>query len=362
MAEILRKTDPFAAAPDTAEDARYMRMALEEAKKGAGTTSPNPLVGAVVVRGGEVLGRGFHARCGGDHAEVNALRQVFEQKKSAQFATLYVTLEPCSTIGRTPPCTELIKGTMIRRVVIGTLDPNPKHNGRAVEILERAGIEVKVGVEEAACRDLNAPFFRWITTGKPLVVLKMAQTLDGKIADTSGNACWITGEGARARVQELRRRADAVLVGANTLRMDYPHLTCRRSDGQVVQEHKLRRFVASTKLTAEEARSLIGDHGEVEVVDLSSPQKWQDFLQKLGQENVTMLLLEGGAGLAASAVRAGVVDRYEFHLAPKVLGGAAKNVLADCGISQLNDAVKLKFLHTELCGGDLILTAEPEEA
>ena len=204
------------------EDSEYMLEALSLARMGWGLTNPNPMVGCVIVKDGEVIGRGFHHRAGEAHAEINALRDAESRQRDCRGATLYVTLEPCSSYGRTPPCTEAITASGIGKVVIGAMDPNPKHAGRGVEILRGHGIEVVCGVESSACWELNRHFFRWITSGKPFVRLKMAMTLDGKIATAEGDSKWVTGIEARRRVQQLRRLADAVMVGGNTLRLDKP--------------------------------------------------------------------------------------------------------------------------------------------
>ena len=211
-------------------DRLFMQEALGLARMGWGLTSPNPMVGAVVVRDGVIIGRGYHFKAGEAHAEVNAFADVARHGFDAKGATLYVTLEPCCTTGRTPPCTDAILASGVKRVVIGSSDPNPHHAGRGIELLRAAGIEVTVGVEQSACSELNRPFFKWIATGKPFVILKMAMTLDGKIATASGESKWITGPEARRRVQALRRLSDAIMVGGETVRQDRPQLTVREPD------------------------------------------------------------------------------------------------------------------------------------
>ena len=206
---------------ENGNDRTFMREALHEAELSAGDTSPNPAVGAVIVRDGRIIGRGRHKRCGGPHAEIEAFLSLPEESDAAG-ADLYVTLEPCSTTGRTPPCCDAIVRNKIRRVIVGCLDPNPKHAGRGIEILRAAGIEVETGVLEEECRVHHEAFFKWITTGRPFVLLKMAETLDGKIAAANGDSKWVTSETARDRVAYLRRLSDAVLAGAETFRMDSP--------------------------------------------------------------------------------------------------------------------------------------------
>ena len=201
-----------------------MLLALDCARKAWGCTNPNPMVGAVIVCGNKLLATGYHHKAGEAHAEVDALRNAVSKGIDVRGATIYVTLEPCCTSGRTPACTDAIIKAGLKKVVIGCLDPNPRHAGRGVEVLKNAGVEVEYGIEEEKCIELNAPFFTWITTGKPFVMLKMASTLDGKSAAQNGDSFWITGEAARSRVQELRRLADVIMVGAETVRQDHPRL------------------------------------------------------------------------------------------------------------------------------------------
>ncbi|MBQ9502669.1 MAG: bifunctional diaminohydroxyphosphoribosylaminopyrimidine deaminase/5-amino-6-(5-phosphoribosylamino)uracil reductase RibD [Lentisphaeria bacterium] len=298
-------------------DSGFMLRALELARRAWGMTSPNPMVGAVLVKSGRVIGEGWHRRAGEAHAEVNAFLDAESRREDTAGAVLYVTLEPCSSTGRTPPCTDRILRSGVKKVVIGCLDPNPRHNGRAVGMLEQSGIEVVSGVEEAACRELNRAFFCWIATGRPLVILKLATTLDGRIAAYTGDSRWVTGEPARGRVQELRRLCDAVMVGAGTLKADRPLLTVREPAGWPRQP---LRIVASSTMIREELDAYFPD-GNAELAD-PRREGWNAFLDRLGKRNITALLIEGGAGLAGSALDAGAVDRVEFHIAPKILGGA----------------------------------------
>ncbi len=317
-------------------------------------TAPNPLVGAVVVRHGEVVGEGFHARAGEPHAEVNAVRDARRRVKDFTAATLYVNLEPCSTSGRTPPCVDAIIEAGLRRVVIGALDPNPLHAGRGVMMLRDAGVEVKTGVERAVCEELNLPFFKWVTTGVPLVMLKMATTLDGKIATASGESRWITGAEARARVQCLRRRADAILVGAGTVRADRPELRVREPSDWPCQP---RRFVASTSMSAEELRRYFPDGDSPEVVALRDDDEWSGFLRSLGGQDVNTLLIEGGGKLAASALHAGVVDYVEFHIAPMILGGEhGRCPVAGRDPAALSDALRLERVRVARYGDDVAIS------
>ena len=335
-------------------DSDYMRYALELASRARGMTNPNPMVGAVLVKDGRIIGEGYHHRAGEPHAEVNAFLDAEQRGEDTLDATIYVTLEPCSSYGRTPPCTERILKSGVKRVVIGCLDPNPKHNGKAVAILEQAQIEVVSGVEEEACRQLNKAFFCWISTGKPWVVLKMATTLDGKTAAPSGDAFWVTGETARARVQELRRMSDAIMVGANTVRIDHPKLNVRIPENW---QRQPLRLVASGSMSQEELQSFFPD-GNAELVD---PAKtgWNEFLLALGKRNIMMLLLEGGAELAGSALSAGAVDHVEFHIAPKILGG--KNSHPAVGGKdplRMLDALPLMNVNVTRYGDDIAVSGD----
>ena len=332
------------------EDVRWMKKALTEAAKGWGTVSPNPLVGAVIVRNGVLLGAGHHVQAGSAHAEVNAIAAC--GKKSLRGATIYVSLEPCCTFGRTPPCTEAILKVGFSRVVFGCPDPNPKHAGRAAEILRSHGVQVTFPVCEEECRRMNEPFFKWITTGKPFVLLKMAQTLDGKTATRNGISQWITGESARKRVQKLRRRADAVMAGAETFRLDSPRFTVRGKDGTVLKTPR---------------RIIVTHHPETfsrpgfEFVNLPDASAWNAYLKKIGSEKVTALLIEGGGSLAASALAARVVDRVEFHIAPRILGGAFSRTSCDGPDPvSLDRAVRLKQVEIHKLGSDYAFSAAVE--
>src|SRR5947208_11035637 len=236
------------------QDLQFMRLALALARRGYGATSPNPMVGAVLVKKGRIIGRGWHRRAGQPHAEIEAIRDAERRGHSSKGATLYVTLEPCSTHGRTPPCTQAIVAAGIKRVVIGATDPNPRHRGRGFGILKRAGIEVIKGILADECERLNEAFNHWIIHRTPFVTVKAAMTLDGKIATAAGVSKWITGEKARAYGMKLRQEADAILVGINTILADDPSLTVRGGRSQ----KRLRRIVldstAKTPLTAKVVR------------------------------------------------------------------------------------------------------------
>jgi diaminohydroxyphosphoribosylaminopyrimidine deaminase/5-amino-6-(5-phosphoribosylamino)uracil reductase len=331
---------------DENKDRNFMRMAIREAGKGVGMTRPNPPVGAVVVNAdGTVLGRGYHHKAGGPHAEVNAVGDCGTADLSS--ATIYVTLEPCSTTGRTPPCTDLLIRRKFRRVVIGCTDPNPRHAGRGVGILRAAGIAVDVGVCEADCRELIVPFASTMLRRRPYLMLKLALTLDGKIADRCGTSKWITGAASRGHVQRLRGMADAILVGSGTVLADDPQLTCRLKDRaggawRVVVDSRGRLPAAARILTDDFAErtivatTAIGAEALAERLPAPArPSIWvlppgadghADLAALLGRLtadlDVMEVLCEGGGELAGSLLRARLVDRLVLFYAPVVLGDA----------------------------------------
>jgi diaminohydroxyphosphoribosylaminopyrimidine deaminase/5-amino-6-(5-phosphoribosylamino)uracil reductase len=348
-----------------------MEQALDLARRGEGKTRPNPPVGAVLVRSGQVVGKGYHRRAGGPHAEVHALRQAGSK---ARGATLYITLEPCSTTGRTPPCTEAVLAAGVHRVVVGARDPNPEHAGRGLRMLRRRGVKVTAGVLGPPCLELIRPFTRWIRTGRPYVTLKLALTLDGRIADRRGRSKWITGPAARARVQELRRRADAIMVGAGTVRADNPSLLPRPAYGRA----PWRIVVASTGRLPERA-SVLGDEaaartivtcrhgvasptGRAELLHLRSAGagvSLRDLLAKLGRRGLLHVLCEGGGRLAGELARSSLVDEYVIFYAPSLLGGhGARAALA--GVDWLMPSrPRLTIVETERLGEDLCVRALP---
>jgi len=334
-------------------DAGFMTEALALARMGWGLTNPNPMVGCVIVKNDTVIGRGFHLKAGTAHAEINALNDARSHGYDPAGATLYVTLEPCSSFGRTPPCTEAIIQAQIAKVVCGALDPNPKHAGRGLELLKSHGIEVVCGVENRECCELNRHFFRWITSGKPFVILKMAMTLDGKIATPEGESKWVTGIEARRRVQQLRHLADAIMVGGNTLRTDHPRLTVREPENWARQP---QRIVVSSTLTAEDLQKYFPD-GRAEVVNLPDAEAWETYLLELGKRNYNTLLVEGGGELAAAALHAGAVDMVEFHIAPKLLGGRASiPVLGGIAPEGMDAALPLHNVTVKQYGDDIAVT------
>lgn len=329
------------------ENRKWMRRALRLARLGWGRTSPNPMVGAVVVRDGAEVGAGYHHRAGTPHAEVHALRAAGEL---ARGATVYVTLEPCCTHGRTPPCTEALLAAGVSRVVVGCLDPNPAHAGRGIELLQAAGVDVMHGVLETECRDLNRAFFWWITHRRPYVLLKMAMTLDGKIATAGGQSQWITGPAARLRVQRMRQWCDAIMVGGETVARDNPSLTVRSPSDWPCQPLPL---VWTGRPLPPNSR--VAQRGAV-VVKPTTTAEWVSLLADLGQRNVTALLLEGGGELAASALAARVVNQVAFFVAPKILGGReSRPVVGGAERTSLDEAWQLSRLRVERVGDDLLL-------
>ncbi len=333
-----------------------MQEAITLAEQSRGMTSPNPLVGAVVVKDGHIIGRGWHQQAGGPHAEVYALR---EAAANAAGAELYVTLEPCCTHGRTPPCTEAIIKAGIRKVFIGSVDPNPVHAGRGAAMLRDSEIEVVTGVEAVACDALNEAFFKWIVRKEPFVILKMAMTLDGKIATADGKSKWITGPLARQRVQYLRRWADAIMVGGRTARRDRPSLTVREPENWTRQP---QRLIVSTSLTSELLQSMLPPGGQIRVIAPDSQSAWNELMRELGQENITALLIEGGGELAATVIHAGVVDKVEFHIAPKILGGRNScPVVGGTDPTDLAEALNLQRVAVEHYGDTIAISGYPEK-
>ncbi len=324
----------------------FMQRALALARRGEGLTRPNPPVGAVLVQNGKIIAEGFHKKAGGPHAEVSCLQSAIGNLKSS---ILYVTLEPCSTYGRTPPCTDLILARGIRRVVIGTKDPNPAHAGRGIRILRRAGVEVITGVCRTETDALIAPFSKLILTGMPYVTLKLAATVDGQIADASGKSKWITGPQSRAKVQELRRSADAIMVGAGTIRADNPSLLPRPAKGRVPW-----RVIVGSTLQAE--ANVLRDEAAAQTLVVNGPLK--TILRDLGKRGVMHVLCEGGGELAGSLVRAGLVDEFALFIAPSLLGGTGVPMFGETGWP-LTKMPLLNFQTLEKCGKDVFIRALP---
>ena len=348
----------------------FMRLALREARRGLGRTSPNPAVGAVLVRNGRVIARGHHARAGTPHAEVMAIRRAGSRARGAD---LYTTLEPCNHWGRTPPCSLAILEARVKRVFVGSRDPNPLVDGRGISRLRRGGVRVVPGVLRRECDALNADWFRFITARRPHVTLKAAVTLDGKIAARGGDSRWVTGPEARAAAHRLRERADAVLVGAGTARADDPRLTARLPGGRgrdplrVVLDSRLRlpprlrlfrqRSGAPTLVAHVSGRprprrgvEYLRCRSKGGRVDL------RDLLARLAARGVVNLLVEGGAEVHASFLKERLADRVVLFVAPTVVGGDGVSWSAALGARRMADALRLVDVEVGRAGEDLVVS------
>lgn len=354
-----------------------MRRAIALAKRAAGRTRPNPPVGAVVLdRSGCLAGEGYHRRAGTAHAEVIALRRAGDR---ARGGTLFVTLEPCCTHGRTPPCTDAVLASGVKRVVVATRDPNARHRGRGLAILRRAGLTVDEGVCREAAEALIATFAKWIVTRRPFLTLKLGMTADGRIADGLGRSQWITGEVSRARVQRLRREADAVMVGASTVCRDDPSLLCRLPGGGeayrvVVDSHgrtppgrrvfrdgeAARTIVATTcRCPATRRKAYASGGAQVWVLPAAGGRvSLPALMRRLGALGLLHVLCEGGGELAASLVAGGLVDRYVLFVAPRLMGGGAVPAIAGAGWP-LARAPRLEFVRLARSGADVLIEARP---
>ena len=333
------------------DDIKYMMRAIELARQGEGLTRPNPPVGAVLVLEDQILAEGFHHKAGEDHAERDCLGKLPPIATSLKNATLYITLEPCSTQGRTPPCTDLILEKGIGRVVVAVKDLNPKHAGRGLELLKTAGVDVISGVCEHEGQELIAPFEKWITTGMPYVTLKLASTLDGKISDRNGDSKWITGSASRERVQAMRRRCDAIMVGAATVRADDPSLLPRPAEGRTPW-----RVVIGKNIPADAA--VLTDAAAERTLRCAGSLK--TIMKELAERNVMHVLCEGGGQLAAGLVEAGLVDEYAFFIAPKLMGVDGFPNFGKTG-GVISDIKNLTFLSVEQVGEDVLIKAKQEK-
>ena len=366
-------------------DIRHLREALRLARRSTGQTSPNPLVGAVLARGTEVIGKGWHRRAGNPHAEIEAFRDAEARGNDVRGATLYVTLEPCSTHGRTPPCTDAILRSGVVRVVVAASDPNPRHAGRGFELLRAAGIAVEHGILAEESNRMNEAFNHWIVHRTPFVTAKAAMTLDGKIATASGESKWITGPRSRAHALRLRLEADATLVGIGTVLADDPSLTVRPAPGfrpprwfppkrRIVLDSQARIPLRSRLLTdgfhdrtfivvsgAAPAGRIAALRERVTVLESPSRDGRPDpvwLMSELGRIGVTHLLVEGGGEVLATFFEAGLVHRTAFFYAPKVLGGRDdRKAVAGEGFRSLESAPVLGGLETRRFGEDLFVTA-----
>ena len=349
-------------------------MACRLALKAAGRTSPNPMVGAVLVKEKKIIATGFHQFAGGDHAEIVALKRAGAKAKGA---TLYINLEPCSHQGRTPPCTLSLIQTGIKEVIAGMKDPNPLVAGRGFRQLREAGIRVRVGLLNEECESLNEAFVKYITRRLPWVTLKLAATLDGKIASATGDARWISTADSRAMVHRLRNQVDAVIVGSGTALADDPQLTCRipsgRNPWRIVLDGRLRIspsaqifcqrdpektiVVTSDQSSARKIRLLQARGAQVWKFSLHKGRiPWAAVLKKLAGLEITSVLVEGGATVAASALKEKAVDKVVFFYAPKILGGDGQPMIGTLGIRRVSEAIGIQRLQVSKSGSDLMIS------
>ncbi|MGE0642318.1 MAG: bifunctional diaminohydroxyphosphoribosylaminopyrimidine deaminase/5-amino-6-(5-phosphoribosylamino)uracil reductase RibD [Nitrospira sp.] len=368
----------------TEQDLRFMTLALRLAAKGQGTTSPNPMVGALVVRQGKIMGQGFHLRPGTPHAEILALQQAAAH---ARGATLYVTLEPCCHLNkRTPPCVPEIIQSGIRRAVIAMQDPNPSVKGRGVAALKRAGLSVTVGLARAKAEELNRAYCHWMKTGRPYVTLKAGMTLDGQLATARGESRWITGEASRREVHQLRSHVDAVLTGVNTVLADDPALTARtgarfnkvaaRQPLRIVVDSRLhipvtaqilaqqdtaKTIIATTAAASRSRRSVLQKQG-IEILTLPTRRdrvSLTALLRQLGRRGITSLLVEAGSELNAAMLAAKLVSRIRFYIAPRLLGGQdAKGLIGGQSPLKLANAIPLHYMLVRSLGDDVVVEGE----
>jgi diaminohydroxyphosphoribosylaminopyrimidine deaminase/5-amino-6-(5-phosphoribosylamino)uracil reductase len=357
-------------------DRQFMRRALDLAVKGAGFVSPNPMVGAVVVKDGQVIGQGYHQSVGGPHAEVHALDAA---GSSARGATLYVTLEPCNHFGRTPPCTQKIMEAGIRRVVVAMADPDPTVKGGGNGYLASQGIEVECGVCEQSARQLNESFIKFKTTGRPFVILKMAATLDGRIATRTGDARWVTGEAARSRVHEMRHAMDAIMVGIGTVEADDPRLTARLANGRGIDpvriildtNLKLRpkariltsastaaTYVACAPHADQQKKKRLIEKG-AKILEIPLRDAYIDLtqlMQRLGTMGITSVLVEGGGQVATGALNSDIVDKVALFYAPKLLvSDQGVPMCRGQGPEKMTEALALKNIEVSRIGEDILV-------
>jgi len=363
----------------SAFDEKMMKRALQLARKGIGRTAPNPAVGCVVVKDGVIVGEGWHKKAGTPHAEVHALSQAGELARGAD---LYVTLEPCSHFGKTPPCADAVVAAGLSRVFVGMVDPNPLVSGRGVAKLQNSGIEVASGLLEIECRQLNLPFIKQVTTGLPFVTMKSAMTLDGKTAALSGDSRWITSESSRKLVHRLRAGVDAVMTGSGTLLADDPQLTVRMARGRsplrivvdstlqtpvncrlMSEAAKVPVLIATLSSDPEKVAALISKGAEVLICrEKGGGVDLVDLMARLGKRGIQSILLEGGERLCGEMLRQRLVDRFLFFFAPKVLGGEGKGLFAGIGAALMKDSLPLAINKVSRVGGDILVEACLERA
>jgi len=358
----------------------FMRLALGLARKGR--TSPNPKVGCVIVKGGRVLGSGYHRKAGFPHAEIEALADAKRSGNGVSGATMYLTLEPCCSTyegKRTPPCTRAIAASGISRLIVAMRDPNPKVSGAGIAFLRKGGIKAEVGLLEAEARELNGPYVKWMTKHVPYVLVKMAMSADGKIATRTGDSKWVSGEGSRLLVHRMRSEFDAVMVGAGTIKADDPRLTAR-----IRGAHQPIRIVVDSDLCLDAGAKFMRQPGRIIIAAAETARKEQrskirkieslgarilfcgkdgvgleELMRRLGKLDIQSVLMEGGSELNGSAIEARIVDRICFFIAPKIVGGKeAKGPVGGRGIERMSRALRLKNMKIERIGDDFLLTAD----
>ena len=357
---------------DTIDDSYYMGIAIRLARRGAGKTSPNPMVGAVIVANGNIIGQGYHKKCGDHHAEINAINSA---KKNIKGSTFYITLEPCSHYGRTPPCIDALIRENPGRVVVGSLDPNPEVNGKGIKILRSKGIKVDVGICESDCMQLNEHYFKFIKTGMPYITVKYAQTLDGRIATKSGDSQWISSEASRRYVHRLRSINQGIMVGAGTVVADNPQLTVRHVRGKnpfrIIVDSKLRVPIKSSVLTdANACLTIIATTSDAPAAKIAAVKKqgaeiWvvkkerdgrvslRDLLRKLGKREIMSVLVEGGSEIITSLLKAGLVDKMIIPIAPMIVGKGLE-AIGDLNINKINKTIRFTSFKTMKKGDDII--------
>ena len=331
-------------------DLRWMSAALDQAKRGVGLTSPNPPVGAVIVKDDAMVGCGYHRQAGMPHAEVEALNDALQRSpKQIQGSTIYITLEPCCTQGRTPACTDAIRSARIARVVYGARDPNPRHQGRADEVLKANGIQVTQGIMEEECEEVIRPFKKWITRGIPWVIAKAGQSLDGRITRPRGEPAWITSEAARAHARRIRSRVDAIIVGAETVRTDNPLLTLREADAGQGKVQPWRVVMTRTGHLPPQAHLFTDEHRARTVV--MQGVDFPEVLAELGRRGVVSVLVEGGGGILGRAFASREVDEVVWYVAPRICGGACIPAVGGLGLPASIEltGVKLTPLGDNIC-------------
>ena len=357
-------------------DERFMRIALSLARRGRGKVSPNPLVGAVLVKNGQIIGKGFHQRAGRPHAEINALK---DAGNKALGADLYINLEPCCHYGKTPPCTDALIAHKIKRVFVGMVDPNPLVSGKGIKRLVNAGIQVTTGILEGEARKLNEVFTKYITEKMPFVIMKVASTLDGKIATRDGDARWITGEKARTFVHQLRNEVDAILVGVGTVKRDNPQLTTRLPQGRGRDPHRIildthltiplsskllhldsqaRTIIATAQhASSGKARKLEGLAATILTVPtLRGRTNLKALLKKLGTRDITSVMVEGGRETITSFLEQGLVDKLYLFYAPKIImGKEAVGITGGPGKALIQEAIRVNDVTVRRMGDDILI-------